>query len=445
MSNNTAKGLRVGNYRITPLGLVVLAVLLIAIIGAVLFFVLRPSMGANDVAVSNVIPDEAPPVVQAQIEPEGDGGADGAVIEAEPEPTPEPTPEPVQLRSATIRSLGEIAMQTNLLRAAVNENTFDFSDMFTYISDVVGGADYTVADVEGTLGGTTEYSGSTRMVTPPALIGTLKNCGVDMLMLANDHALDGGFEELKATIANCASEGMDYVGAAASAEEHDTPVIRNINGINVAFLAYTESLNGNEKKADAAATEYGVNLITSKTNAKKDIENARAAGADVVVCYCSWGEMLNPAPTDVEKKMAQALTSWGADVIIGYNPHVVQPAAWLENKDADGNIRRTLCLGATGNFLSDQYGQYDNGIVFQFTIQETEDGRFAITDPVYIPTFVWRSTLEDGKYNYHTLAVGQWLETEPEGMDYADATRMRQVWADVQSVMGTQVATVSAQ
>ncbi len=436
MSNKPVKGIRIGNYRITPLGIAVLAVLALILIAAIVLAVFHPFGGAPDVTASNVIPDA--PVENVGVEE----------VEATPEPvvTPEPTPTPEpEPRSATIRSLGEIAMQQNLLRAAVSENTFDFSGMFSEISQVMGNADYTVADVEGTLGGTTEYSGSAKMVTPPSLIGALKDCGVDMLMLANDHALDGGWAELQATVANCQSEGMDYVGAAASAEEHANPVIRDINGINVAFLAYTESLNGNEKDADPAATEYGVNLI-SKSNAKKDIEAARAAGADVIVAYCSWGEMLKQTPTDTEKTIAQKLAQWGVDVIIGYNPHVVQPALWLENKDSDGNVRRTLCLGATGNFLSDQYGQYDNGVVFQFTIQETEEhGKFVITSPVYIPTFVWRAETEDGKFDYHTLAVGQWLDTEPEGMAYADAARMRQVWADIQKVMGSDVATVAAE
>lgn len=434
MSNKPVKGLRVGNYRITPLGLIVLAVLVMLIIAAVVLVVVRP-FGSNDVAATNVLPpqaEEEAPEVEVTKAPT-----------PTPEPEPTPTPEP-ELRSATIRSLGEIAMQQNLLRAAVNGNTFDFSNMFTNISSVIGNADYTVADVEGSLGGTTEYSGSNKMITPPALIGTLKECGVDMLMLANDHALDGGFNDLQATIQNCQEEEMDYVGAAASAEERATPLIREIGGINVAFLAYTESLNGNEQAADPAALEYGVNLI-SKSNAKKDIDSAREAGADVIVCYCSWGEMFNPAPTDTEKKIAQKLAEWGVDVIIGYNPHVVQPATWLETKDAEGNVRRTLCLGATGNLLSDQYGKNDNGIVFQFTIEETEHGRFAITNPVYVPTYVWRSETEDGKYNYQALAVGQWLEDAPEGMAYADAARMRQVWADLQSVMGADVATVAAE
>ena len=435
MSNKPVKGLKVGNYRITPLGLIVLAVLLVLIIGAVVLLVVRP-FGGNDAQTTNVLPPEEP--VEEEVE------MDVAATDA-PTPVPEPTatPEP-QLRSATIRSLGEIAMQQNLLRAAVSGNTFDFSNMFTNITGVIGNADYTVADVEGSLGGTTEYSGNNKMITPPALIGTLKDCGVDMLMLANDHALDGGLADLQATIQNCAEEEMDYVGAAASAEERATPVIREIGGIKVGFLAYTESLNDNEKNADPAALEYGVTLI-SKSNAKKDIEDARAAGADIIVCYCSWGEMFKATPTDTQKVIAQKLAEWGVDVIVGYNPHVVQPATWLETKDADGNVRRTLCLGATGNLLSDQYGKNDNGIVFQFTIEEREVGRFAITNPVYIPTYVWRSETEDGKYNYQALAVGQWLEDAPEGRAYADAARMRQVWADLQSVMGADVATVAAE
>ena len=64
-----------------------------------------------------------------------------------------------------------------------------------------------------------------------------------------------------------------------------------------------------------------------------------------------------------------------------------------------------------------------------------------------MPTYVWRTEVEGetAKYRYRTLAVGQWLEDAPEGMAYADAARMRQVWADLQSVMGADVATVAAE
>ncbi len=424
------RGLRVGNYRITPLGLVTLAILLLLVIAAIVLFVIKPF----DLTGTIFGPRPTPtPEVTATPEPS-------------PTPTPKPTPEP-EPRSATIRSLGEIAMQQNLLRSAVSENSFDFAPMFSEISDVIGNADYTVADVEGTLGDTVDYSGNgSKLITPSSLIGVLKDCGVDMLMLANDHALDGGFKEQQATVQNCISMGMDYVGAAASAEEKATPNIKEINGINVAFLAYTESLNGNEKKADKAATQYGVNLITA-SNAVKDISSARENGADVIVCYVSWGKMLQRTPTANQRKIAQYLSQAGVDVIVGYNPHVVQPAAWMETTNTSGEVHRTLCLGATGNFLSDQRDLYcDSGIIFEFTIQETgpATGEFTITAPTYIPTYVWRNTDGD-KYVYRTLPVGKWLEEQPEGMAYTDVTRMRQVWAEIQNIMGSDVATIAAE
>ena len=432
---NPQKGLRIGKYRITPLGLITLGVLFLIIVAAVLLAIFNP-FGGGDISR---------PKVTATATPDPNAPTESPTPSPSPSPTPEPEP-----RSATIRSLGEIAMQLNLLTSAVEENTFDFTDMFTYVSDIMGDADYTVADVEGTLGGTVNASGNTQtLITPPSLIGVLQDCGVDMLTLANDHALDGGFEEQQATVKNCVTAGMDYVGAATSEEEKKTPVIKEINGIKVAFLAYTETLNVNPKSVDEKVIRYGVNLVT-KSNAKADVAAAKAAGADVVVCYISWGEMLNRELTKNQKLIAQVLVNANVDVIVGYGPHVVQPAYWLEAEKPgeDDTVHRTLVMCATGNFLSDQRAQYsDSGVVFQFTIQETgsSTGVFTITDPVYIPTYVWRADGENGKYDFHTLAVGRWLNDQPEGMAYADVTRMREVWAEIQTIMGTEVATIAAE
>ena len=50
---------------------------------------------------------------------------------------------------------------------------------------------------------------------------------------------------------------------------------------------------------------------------------------------------------------------------------------------------------------------------------------------------------EDGTYEYRTLAAGQWLESAPEGMNYSQYSRLKEVWAEAQSVMGSEVATVA--
>ena len=427
------KGLRVGKYRITPLGLITLAILLLIIIGVVVMVVFNPFGGMDNPFVKET---PTPTIDPASVTPS-----------PTPRPTPSPTPEP-EPKTATIRSLGEIAMQLNLLKSVANGNDFDFSEMFSEVSDIMGGADFTVADVEGTLGGVASVKGNlSEMITPPSLIGTLQECGVDMLTLANDHALDGGADELKATMQNVKDAGLDYIGAAASAEEKKAPVIKDINGINVAFLAYTEDLGGKEKEASKSLLN-AVNLVT-KSNASADVKAAKDAGADVIVAYVSWGRMLKRDITDNQKTIMKVLVKAGVDVIIGYGPHCVQPARWVDGpKDADGNVHRTLILCSAGNFLSDQRDQYfDSGIVFDFTIQETGPGtgKYTITAPTYIPTYVWRAQGEGENYNYHTLAVGRWREDQPESMAYTDVTRMRAVWSEIQNIMGTDVATIAAE
>ena len=44
------------------------------------------------------------------------------------------------------------------------------------------------------------------------------------------------------------------------------------------------------------------------------------------------------------------MAEWGADVIIGHHPHVLQPVEWIDN--ADGS--RTLVAYSLGNFISQQ-------------------------------------------------------------------------------------------
>lgn len=429
---NKPKGLRIGHYLISPLGIGAFSAIIVIIIAVILLLVLSPAPADDG---SKITVNDMPAETAAE---------DAAIVQATPVITPEPTATPApELRTATIRALGEIAIQDNLLKAAKTEDgSYDFSGMFSEIAPVMGDADYTIADVEGSLGGTVDAKGDSLLITPPSIIDALSECGVDMLNMANDHALDGLYGDLVAALENCGAAGMEYVGAAASQEEKDTPKVIDINGIKVGFVAYTESLNGREKKSDTAAVKYGVNLISKNTNPAADIKACRSAGADIVVACMSWGKMLERSATESELACAKVLVQAGADVIIGYNPHVIQPVKWLE---VGG--KRALCLFSCGNFLSDVRSKYaDSGVIFQFTIQEKADySGFEIADPIYIPTYVWRSENEDGSYDYRTMAVGNNLESQPEGMDYTQYTRMKAVWAEAQGILGTDAATVSAQ
>jgi len=154
--------------------------------------------------------------------------------------------------------------------------------------------------------------------------------------------------------------------------------------------------------------------------------------------------MFSHVPNNNQVKIAQILSAAGADVILGYNPHAVQPVMWM-NSTVNGQPHRTLCLGAPGVLLSNQRNAgTDCGAIFEFTLQEQEDGSIAVESPQYIPTYVLRYKDSAGLYQYRAVATGRYTgETAanlPEGMAQADIQYMKKLESSIQKVMGTGVA-----
>ena len=443
------KGLHIGNYRITPLGLVVFVVILLVILGVIAYFALPGIMsGIQQESQANATPEPtAIPTVEPAVQEEDVLVANTPTpAPPTPEPTAEPTPTPIPTAGpVTIRAIGEIIADENILSSALQaDGSYSFADMFASASGAMGNADYTIANVEGTMGGVNDgYTGKNEYNTPESIIADLADAGVDMMSLANDHALDNFMQGLQGTIANCTDMGMEYVGAAASQEEKDTPKVVTINGTKIGFLNYTTTLNSKDKATSEDAVKYGVNLV-SESNCAKDVESMKAAGADAIVCIVSWSKDGETEVTKGQKKMMNALAEAGVDVIIGYGPRVSQPVGWIKVKDDEGNVvRRTLCVSSVGTFLSDSTDKTtDCGTIFEFTITPQEDGTFAVTSPKSIPTYVWR--YNDGKkFGYRVLACGEWIETQPDGMDEAAYKRLNSIWKSMGKVV-TETSEITA-
>lgn len=351
------------------------------------------------------------------------------------------------LRSATIRTAGDFVIHDVVFQSAArlakqtnSSDPFNFRPMLNLIRDQLENADFTVTNVDGSMGGKQYYkygySGYPQFNTPPHILYALVDAGVDMLTLANNHMLDGWFDGLMAEIANVEKVGLKHVGANRSAEEKNTPVVYEINGIKVGFMNYTVSLNEMDKKGvDSRALEFGVNA-TKNSDPKKDAKALRDAGADVIVCYMHWGKEYEEMPDDNQKKLANILVASGCDVIVGGHPHVVQYATWLSGTNQFGEAQQTLCVYSLGNFLSDQrLALRDGGILFDFTIQEQADGSFSIINPSYLPTWVWRTGDKENGFNYSVVPIGKYLDTRPEGMSDADYTRMLQSYQESVNAM----------
>lgn len=434
---NRKGGIRVGHYRISlgPLGIATVCILVLALIGGGLFM-FRDKLfgGTDDTVTAGNIPAASSTAPAMEIVPM----TPTPVPTPSPEPTVEPTPTPKPTpRTASIRFIGEIAIDDNVLSAALQpDGSYSFADMFSMAAGAVSNADYTVANVEGSMGGIgSGYSGRNNFNSPEILISELKDIGVDMLALANDHALDTGFEGLLNTIATCQEQGMAYAGAATTREEHDTPNIVNIKGINVCFLNYTTTLNSREKSTTEDAVEYGVNLA-AKCDSRADAAAAREAGADVIIAIISWSKDGETGIDSTQKKVAQILLDSGVDAIIGYGPRNTQSILWLDTTDDEGNVTdSTLCVRSIGTFLSgSSEARMDAGTIFEITISEQADGSFILEAPTSIPTYVWKYSDDERDY-FRVLACGEWTEEQPEGMSDEDYARLTEIWTEMPEVV----------
>ncbi len=352
--------------------------------------------------------------------------AAGALAEAL---EPNPTLEPVQpLRSCRIRAVGDLMVHKKQLEIAKQaDGSYDFHPQYALIADSLADADYTIANLETTIGRyeNRPYSGYPMFNTPESLLDAVKDAGVDFLTLANNHMLDRYFEGMVKTADNVEAWGFDFGGANRTPQEKEKPNIVEVNGIRLGFLCYTQMTNGMEDWSNAAVKEYGVNYLR-KADLPGEVRALREAGADVVIAIPHWGEEYFRRPQSYIVTWAQKMVAAGVDVVLGSHPHMVQPVEFVE---AEGH--RGLVAYSLGNFIDNMLKRYtDSGIILEFTVQETQDGGFAITNVGIVPVYCWKQDA-----NIQTVASLKYLDEPPEGMSSGTWQRMKDSYWELRDLI----------
>lgn len=247
--------------------------------------------------------------------------------------------------SATLVFAGDAMMHKGQLEAArQTDGSHDFSGYFTNFTDYIASADYAVANLETPLG-SSNFTGYPCFNAPDSYADALKDAGFDMLLTANNHTLDRRDKGLRRTIEVLDQKGIDHVGTYHDAAERDTivPLIRDVNGINIAFLNYTYGTNGIPVQGNVVVDYIDRNKMSS------DIKKARAAGAELVCAAVHWGDEYVLLPNSAQKRLADFLIDEGVDMLIGGHPHVIQP---MEMR-TDTLGHKQLLVYSLGNFISD--------------------------------------------------------------------------------------------
>ena len=343
------------------------------------------------------------------------------------------SPDRSMLRSTRFRAVGDLMVHQKQLEIARQpDGTYDFHPQFAMIAEALKDADYTIANLETTIGQFRDVpcSGFPRFNTPEALLDALRDAGVDFLSLANNHILDRFFEGLVKTVDRVEAWGFDYGGANRTPEEKDRPVVVTVNDIRVGMLCYTELTNAMDDYFSPEAEAYGVNYMY-RADYAADVQRLRDAGAEVVLAMPHWGEEYwrRPEPKTVEQ--AKRLVAAGVDVILGGHPHMVQPVTFVEAQAGDGQVRRGLVAYSLGNFISNMCLQYtDSGIALDFTLRERPAGGFAVEDVRAVPIYCWRR--DD---MIQALCSMRYLDEAPKGMDAFEWERLRESYRELRELI----------
>jgi len=204
----------------------------------------------------------------------------------------------------------------------------------------------------------------------PRVLAGLKDAGFDVVSQANNHTYDWGPKALLDSLRRLRAEGIRPVGAGQNDLEAHYPVIVDVGGLRVGFLAYVEI---NPKEATAGVDRPGVAWLEPE-RVLADIRFARPL-VDVLVVCPHWGVEYAPRPKPEHVKLGQRMIDAGADLIVGSHPHVVQPL--------DEYHGRWIAY-SLGNFVFDQKRtETHHGLMLKVTVRDKQIASVTMT-PTHI-------------------------------------------------------------
>ncbi len=325
----------------------------------------------------------------------GDQPAPRAGSSATPKPKPSsPAPPP----DITLEFAGDVHFAGRTLKLLDEPDT-----AFGPIADTLSGADVTVANLETSVTerGTPEPK-QFHFRAPASAYQAVKAAGIDVVSLANNHAMDYGRDGLDDTLHNASEAGVPVVGAGKDADAAYAPWVTTVKGVKIAVLGLSQISELSERWA-AGDGRSGVAMGHDLRRAAQAVKDAKAK-ADVVIAFMHWGQEGNHCPTDRMKSLAKALADAGATAVIGTHAHLLLGDGWL------GSTYVSYGLGNFLWWLDDAYSN-DTGVV-----RLTLHGR-TLTSTEFVPA--------------HISATGQPLPAEGD-----EATRISDKFAGLHACTG---------
>ncbi|MBI3239880.1 MAG: CapA family protein [Flavobacteriia bacterium] len=179
----------------------------------------------------------------------------------------------------------------------------------------------------------------------------------DILSVANNHSLDQQSDGLLATLDFLTEKGIAFTGAVKTREDYNHFPILERDGIKIAFLAWTFSLNMETVPTETPWLCNHICLNEPNPDISPIIHQAKLAherGADLVAAALHMGCAYQPFPDQqIIDTMQRICREAGVDLILGGHPHNPQPLSFYNYHDQiTGEEKQSLIIYSLGDFVA---------------------------------------------------------------------------------------------
>lgn len=258
------------------------------------------------------------------------------------------TPEP-EFASVNIVCAGDNLIHSPLYDQAkcrTDDRSYNFMPAYENVAELISEADLAILNQETIISDNYEPTNFPYFCSPTDLAHDMIELGFDAISVSNNHCLDKGEEGLISTLDfwREAYPDIPVYGAYRNEEDMNNIRVKEINGITFAFLGYMEHTNGLYLSADS---ECKLTYMYEEELVEEQVKRA-AEIADCVIVSVHFGVEVSNTVTHQQYVFSQELADWGADIIIGTQPHTIQTMEYLTREDG-GQSFVFYCLG---NFIS---------------------------------------------------------------------------------------------
>jgi poly-gamma-glutamate synthesis protein (capsule biosynthesis protein) len=287
-------------------------------------------------------------------------------------------PENPQKKRVRLIATGDMIPHDAINNAAKqNDGTYEYSPMFGDMKKYFDNADVRFCN-QAVLGGGAEFgiSGYPRFNSPTEFARDLAELGCNVVNTGSNHTNDFGQDVITASVETWNSLPGILAVAGSNAKASDKQKVRYFEnkGVKFAFVSYTTYSN------EPSPNGWSVTMYRDEL-AKQQLTEARSK-ADIVIASLRWGTEYSSNVNAQQKALAPKLANFGADIILGHGPHVLEPVEKLTLDDG----REAYVWYSLGNFFNAQLEPETlfNGIAVMDIDPETKK----ISPPQYLPVYM---------------------------------------------------------